>query len=60
MLKYIFVFGTSTTERIQFYCLISVVALITAVTGFFGAVVGILSLEILNTYANQPTGVRVS
>lgn len=60
MLKYIFVFGTNTTQRIQFYCLISVVALVTAVTGFFGAVVGILSLEILNTYANQPTGVRVS
>lgn len=53
MLKYIFVFGTNTTQRIQLYCLISVVALITAVTGFFGAVVGILSLEILNTYTTQ-------
>ena len=53
MLKYIFVFGTNTIQRIQFYCLISVVALITAVTGFFGAVVGILSLEILNTYTTQ-------
>ena len=53
MLKYIFVYGTSTTERIQFYALVSVVALITAVTGFFGAVVGILSLEILNTYTTQ-------
>ena len=53
MLKYIFVYGTSTTERIQFYALVSVVALVTAVTGFFGAVVGILSLEILQTYTNR-------
>ena len=53
MLKYIFVYGTSTTQRIQFYALVSVVALITAVTGFFGALVGILSLEILNTYITQ-------
>lgn len=53
MLKYIFVFGANTTQRIQFYCLISIVALITAVTGFFGAVVGILSLEILNTYTTK-------
>lgn len=53
MLKYIFVYGTNTTERIQFYALVSVVALVTAVTGFFGAVVGILSLEILQTYTNR-------
>jgi hypothetical protein len=53
MLKYIFVFGTNTTQRIQFYCLISVVALVTAVTGFFGALVGILSLEILQTYTKR-------